>query len=181
MTPATFRLIQASPERIWQLGTLFRSAAALTQWGGEGFRFPLQKGQFLQQLQLPDTEAFVLVNEDDQTVAFGQICDRFNKMHLARLLVLPQFRRRGYSTNLVAALLQVGLQRWPQREASLFVFRTNSTALACYHRLGFQPAPQPATARDDLYFMTLANQACKTLVTSLPLWKVPGDTACQYG
>lgn len=174
------RLVLASPEQLWHLKILFRSAAEVTQWGGEGFRYPLQQRQFLQQLRLPDTEAYVLLNENNQVVAFGQVCDRFDKIHLARLLVLPQFRRQGYSAILVAALLQLGLRWWPQRDASLFVYRNNTVALNCYHRLGFKPAQQPASPRDDLYFMTLPNPACSA-VASLSSSLIPGDSTCQFG
>lgn len=165
LTSASLSLLPARSDQLWQLKLLFRSAAEVTQWGGEGFRFPLQQQQFLQQLQLSDTQAYLLVNADKQPVAFGQICDRFHKIHLARLLVFPQFRGQGLSKQLITALIGQGLQDWPEREASLYVYRNNHIAIASYQKLGFTPAPQPATPRTDLHFMTLNNQHCRVLTT----------------
>ena len=160
MISEAWSLQRADSNHLWQLQSLFRSAAEVTQWGGEGFSYPLQRQQFLQQLLLTDTAAFVLLYNSN-LVAFGQICDRFNKIHLARLLVMPAFRRRGLARLLVAGLLQQGLNLWPQRDASLYVFKSNTIALRSYQRMGFQSGPHPAPERDDLYFMTLPNQACQ--------------------
>lgn len=164
----------ANAKQLWHLQSLFRSAAEVRQWGGEGFSYPLQRQQFLQQLQLPDTEAFVLMNADS-LLAFGQICDRFDKIHLARLLVLPAFRRKGLARSLVAGLLQQGLKQWPTRTASLYVYKNNSMAINSYQRMGFEPGPQPAAHRTDLHFMTLPNQACFALAADASVFINHGE------
>jgi len=177
---APLHLKSATIEQQWQLRTIFRSGAELTQWGGEGFRYPLQRLQFLQHLHLPDTEAYVLVNQQNQVVAFGQICNRFAKIHLARLLVLPAFRRQGIAQQLIAALISRGLRQWPEREASLFVFLDNTAALRSYQRLGFKPETQPSAPRTDLYFMTLDHLQCQNLAaTAAPF--ISGNSVCQFG
>jgi GNAT superfamily N-acetyltransferase len=180
LTQPSLYLKSATIDQQWQLRTVFRSGAELTQWGGEGFRYPLQRLQFLQHLHLPDTEAYVLVNQQDQVIAFGQICNRFAKIHLARLLVLPDFRRQGLSQQLIAALISRGLTQWPKREASLFVFLDNTAAIKSYQRLGFKPATQPSAPRTDLYFMTLDHlQGEKLAATAAPF--ISGNSVCQFG
>lgn len=174
LIPAKLSLQSADAKHLWHLQSLFRSAAEVTQWGGEGFSYPLQRQQFLQQLQLADTEAFVLMNENS-LLAFGQICNRFDKIHLARLLVLPPFRRQGFARSLVAGLLQQGLKRWPNRPASLYVYQNNSAAIRSYQRMGFQSGPQPAAHRADLHFMTLPNLACVALSTEAPVFNSHGE------
>lgn len=162
------QLCLANTEQQWSLADQFNDAAALTQWGGEGFRFPPRRTEFLQRLQLPDTQSYVLLDGQRNTLAFGQICDRFNRLHLARLLVLPPYRGQHLSEHLINALLAAGLQLWPTREASLYVFRNNQPALRSYLRLGFSEATQPGAYRSDLYFMTLSNPASRVLAAKAP-------------
>lgn len=157
------QLCHATTEQQWSLAEQFNDVAALTQWGGEGFRFPPRRTEFLQQLQLPDTQSYVLLDDRQNILAFGQICDRFNRLHLARLLVLPAYRGQRLSEHLISALLAAGLQLWPTREASLFVFRDNPPALHSYLRLGFTETRQPGPYRSDLFFMTLSNSASRLL------------------
>lgn len=166
MNLTTLQFSEASVEQQWQLSSVFRSGAELTQWGGEGFRYPMLRQQFLQQLQLPETEAYALLNAHRQMLGFGQICNRFGKIHLARLLILPPFRRQGYSHRLIAALLRQGLEKWPDRHASLFVYTANQSAIRSYQRLGFEAATQPSAHRSDLYFMTLTNARCRHLAAT---------------
>lgn len=161
------QLSPATDSQQWTLASVFDSFAALTQWGGEGFSMPLKRQSFLQQLQLPDTQSFVLQDARQQMLAFGQLCDRFERMHLARLLVLPPYRGQRLSSVLISELLAEGLRQWPQRAASLYVFRHNQAALRSYQRLGFTQAPHPGPHRTDLYFMTLNNQASHTLAATV--------------
>lgn len=174
LTSPELSLQPAQKTQLWHLQSLFHSAAEIRHWGGEGFSYPLQRQHFLQQLLLPDTEAFVLMHAEN-LLAFGQICDRFDKIHLARLLVLPPYRRQGFVRVLVAGLLQQGLKRWPTRSASLYVYKSNSAAIHSYQRLGFQAGPQPAAHRADLHFMTLPNQACCALAAAAPVFINHGE------
>jgi len=162
------QLCLANTEQQWSLAGQFNDLAALTQWGGEGFRFPPRRLEFLQRLQLPDTQSYVLLDSSQNMQAFGQICDRFDRLHLARILVLPPYRGQHLSEQLIRGLLAVGLQLWPTREASLYVFRNNQPALRSYLRLGFSEAKQPSAYRSDLYFMTLSNPASRVLAAKAP-------------
>lgn len=153
----------------------FRSSAQLQLWGGEGFEFPLTSSRFLQQLQKTDLESFVLVHQQ-HIVAFGQICDRFGKHHLARLLVLPAYRRRGYGTLLLQMLIERAQRINKRLDFSLFVYTSNHNAISLYQKLGFQVTTQPQQHRDDLYFMTLtASQA--TALNQAPLSQAPLNQA----
>ncbi len=153
----------AAADQQLALAEQFDSAQALRLWGGEGFSFPIRRQAFLQQLQLPDTESFVLSDDTGQMLAFGQVCDRFDRLHLARLLVLPQFRGQRLVEQLVKGLLLQGLRYWPRRDASLFVFCENHAAIRSYQRLGFAISSQPGPLRTDLHFMTLSNHLCRQL------------------
>jgi len=160
----TRSVLQAAlPDQIMALQRWLPDQAALDQWGGPGFSFPIRPLQFQQQLYLPRTQSFWLV-EQQQAIAFGQLCDRFERNHLARLLVAPTKRGQGVGKRLIMALMQQAIRQQSTRDFSLFVFRKNQPALRCYQQLGFSFSPQPGDEHPDLYFMTLSwQQAAKRL------------------
>lgn len=142
----------------------FTNLAEVTRWGGEGFHFPLQKHAFLQKLLLPDTQSFVLYRGNQQ-VGFGQLCDRFGRHHLARLLIYPRFRGQGLSQALLQGLLTHALAENKRLEFSLYVFLTNQIAMNSYLKVGFSPAAQPGAVREDLAFMTLPSQQAQSYLS----------------
>lgn len=141
----------------------FNSLQELTDWGGEGFRFPPRRLHFLQQLYKKDSQSFIL-SQPQGPVAFGQICQRFDRHHLARLLVLPHWRGQGLSQLLLLSLLARAEQQDSKKDFSLFVFKHNLRALRCYQSFGFTPAPQPGTPHPGLLFMQLSQTQAKTLL-----------------
>lgn len=160
-------LIELHPATIDDMLALrqhFRSIAEVQRWGGEGFQLPLTSARFMGQLQTADTDSFVL-QKQQVTIGFGQLCDRFGKNHLARLLVFPQFRNQGHGKQLVLELLKRGLTMNPRLDFSLFVYKTNQVALSLYRQLGFVESEQPQHHRDDLFFMTLSADHAKALLT----------------
>lgn len=160
------RLLPADAAALSVLMQQFHSAAALTQWGGEGFSYPIRRQQFLNRLQLKDTRGFQLQDLQGQLLGYGQLCDRFDYHHLARLFILPRYRGQGLAAALITALMRQGLRQQPQRDISLFVFADNLPALRCYQRLGFRSAPHPGEQRADLLFMQLPNLQARQLLLS---------------
>ena len=161
MPDQVYQLKSASIDDCLALRAHFMNLPEVTLWGGEGFHYPLQKHAFLQKLMLPDTQSFVLYRGKQQ-VGFGQICARFGRHHLARLLILPRFRGQGLSQALLQGLLSLAQGQNKRLEFSLFVFLSNEIAMNSYLKVGFTPAEQPGAVRDDLAFMTLSPAQAQT-------------------
>lgn len=170
LVKSNYELGAATIDDCLAISRCFQSTAELSQWGGDGFAFPVNKLQFLHQLHKPDTESYRLTM-GTAIVAFGQICDRFGKHHLARLLVLPGHRGKQLSYVLLLCLMARALQQNPRLDFSLFVFKKNQLAAHCYRQLGFIEAKQPGTSNPDLIFMQLSNQQAKTLLSANP-WQL---------
>lgn len=170
LVKSNYELCSADIDDCLTISRCFQNAAELSQWGGDGFVFPVNKLQFLHQLHKPDTESYRLML-CDTLVGFGQICDRFGKHHLARLLVMPGHRGKQLSYVLLLCLMARALQQNPRLDFSLFVFKKNQLAAHCYQQLGFIEAKQPGTSNPDLIFMQLANQQAITLLSSNP-WQL---------
>lgn len=149
-----YQLKPATVDDCLAISKSFDSLNAITEWGGEGFLFPVQTQQFLLQLHRPDTESYLL-SRQGIAVGFGQICQRFGRHHLARLLILPGARGKGQSYLLIQSLIAKALQQNARLNISLYVFKHNTRALHCYRQLGFVETKQPGPHHPGLYFMQL--------------------------
>jgi ribosomal protein S18 acetylase RimI-like enzyme len=89
-----------------------------------------------------------------ELLGFGQLCDRFERHHLARLVIRPQHRGNGLAKVLIFELIIQALAQ-QRRDISLYVHRHNKVAVQCYSRLGFTAGPPPEQENSRLYFMTL--------------------------
>jgi len=163
MTQHAYQLFSASIDDCLEISRLFRDHTEMTDWGGEGFRFPIQQQQFLLQLHRPDTSSYVL-KQQGKIVGFGQICQRFGKHHLARLIIVPDARGNRLSYVLIVSLICRAIQQNRKLDFSLFVFRHNSQAIHCYQKLGFIISAQPGPEHQGLYFMQLDNEKAALLL-----------------
>lgn len=160
MAKPSFQLREANIDECLALRQHFTNLAEVTLWGGEGYLWPLSKHQFLQKLMLANTQSFIFLR-NQQAVGFGQICDRFGRHHLARLLIFPKFRQQGLAVGLLHGLLLQAQSINKRLDFSLYVFKHNEIAQRAYRKLGFTETEQPESPRDDLIFMTL-NQVAAT-------------------
>lgn len=152
-------LTLSGAEELMQLKSWFHSAEQQHSWGGDDFIYPCTLPVFLQNLCRPGAESYSLLSAETTRpmLGFGQLCDRFDKHHLARLIVNPSMRGQGLAKVLICELMLSGLAQ-EERDFSLYVHRHNSVALGCYRSLGFKLASQPEMENDRLYFMTLATE-----------------------
>ena len=135
----------------------FDDAASVRIWGGPSFRYPWTDDSFRADSRWDSLAGFALRDSSASMVAFGQLYDHLSRIHLARLVVAPQRRGGGIGRRLVSALLAVGRERWPYEEASLYVYRDNEPAVACYRSLGFRSAKFPPVYPElagTCYFLT---------------------------
>lgn len=153
-----FQLTNASHSEMQQLQSWFHSAEQQQSWGGDNFEYPCNPQRFMQQLCRPSTQSFSLTRQaDNALLGFGQICDRFNCHHLARLVIHADYRGQGLAKKLISALI-VTAQTQQNRPMSLYVHRHNRHAVLCYQSFGFKISAPPEQPNDRLYFMTLAGE-----------------------
>jgi [ribosomal protein S18]-alanine N-acetyltransferase len=117
-----------------------RRAAEL--WAGWRVAFPIDPEQLPNQIEFTDTNAFCLV-DSERPVAFGQLVEKASRRgHLARIIVNPHERKRGFGRALVEQLLDVARARRLEC-VSLNVDAANEAAIALYVGLGFTEAERP--------------------------------------
>jgi ribosomal protein S18 acetylase RimI-like enzyme len=120
----------------------FPSRESCQVWGGPEFRFPFTAETFRADSHL-ELASWVLLDGCDLLCGFGQYYLRAGRCHLARLVIVPSHRGRGFGTRLIELLSDGGKTALGVEHCSLFVATANTTAIALYQRLGFARAAYP--------------------------------------
>ncbi len=139
----------------------FPDAHSVAIWGGPGFRYPFTEKTFRDDCRVNEMLSYCLKYKDGAMVGFGQVYDRDDRGHLARLITHPNMRRQGIGRRLIIMLINAAKKSSGYDEYSLFVFRDNVPAYRCYLEMGFvlQKYPDDAPMKDKCYFLTrLADQ-----------------------
>ena len=146
-------MIGLRPYQAQESASLLRwidSEAALVQWAGESFRWPLDQAQLDAYLAgaagTPPTrliwtaiaEAGGEAGEIVGHICLNQIDQRNRKATISRVLIEPQARGRALCTPLIEAVLGVAFDELGLHRVDLIAFDFNRPALACYERAGFR-------------------------------------------
>jgi ribosomal protein S18 acetylase RimI-like enzyme len=114
---------------------------ALHRWAGPSTRCPATPESLWADITHADATAFALESPGHGLVGFGQV--RFREQtygHLARIIVSPHHRGRGFGRILCTALMREASRLHPITAYSLYVFPDNPNAIALYRSLGFTEA-----------------------------------------
>ena len=106
-------------------------------WAGPWVRFPLRIEKLSKDIEFSDNNSYCYKN-DESIVGFGQLLTKENDwLHLARIIVDPIKRGKGYGTLLCVGLIQIATQKG-YKKISLNVYRNNPRAFKLYKKLGFR-------------------------------------------
>jgi len=112
------------------------------RWAGWRVPFPIDSDALPDAIGFEETNAFALV-DGPQLVGFGQLVRKESgRGHLARLIVNPGLRGKGYGEALVRKLLEP-VRTAPFERISLNVDRSNLPAVSVYLKAGFRDATRP--------------------------------------
>jgi ribosomal protein S18 acetylase RimI-like enzyme len=138
----------------------FPDARSVDRWGGPRFRYPFTPESFRDDCRIDDIQTYCLRNSDGTMCAFGQVYDRYDRGHLARLITHPEMRRHGVGKRLIGMLTKAARQHSGHTQYSLFVYKDNEPAYRCYLAVGFvvQEYPEGAPMKDECYFLTRGNE-----------------------
>ena len=107
------------------------------RWAGPKVKFPLSIENLTKDIAFSDNNSYCLKYRKS-IVAFGQLLDKENGyLHLARIIVDPSKRARGYGRWLCNELLKMAAQQG-YHKISLNVYRDNTIALKLYESLQFR-------------------------------------------
>jgi ribosomal protein S18 acetylase RimI-like enzyme len=104
--------------------------------------------------------------DDQSMIAFGQYYPKAGRCHLARLVVAPAFRGRGYGERLIRYLCRSARTDLGLDTYSLYVMQSNEIALRLYERLGFVVTEAPEVLpreNEPILFMVAQGEAASAL------------------
>ena len=119
------------------------SPELLGQWAGSAFDFPFTREQMESHLaDQGDRHVFKVLSPETREpighVELGAINQAHRSARIGRVFVAPEFRGRGYGTRLMREVLELAFDRLHLHRVDLSVFTFNSSAIACYERVGFR-------------------------------------------
>ena len=150
------KLNVATEADIISLMLWFPSERSVDLWGGPRFRYPFTPETFQEDVCWRDMDTYCLVDSSEAMLAFGQIYERHGRINLVRLVVSPDRRGCGIGKQLVRLLMEQGRKSIPRQEYSLYVYKDNHAAMACYAGLGFEENeyPEDDEMADTCIYMT---------------------------
>ena len=89
-----------------------------------------------------DGQAYGLhIDTDTAPIGYGELNpmrSQPDQLWVGHVIVDPVFQRRGYGTRFMAELARLAFEKLKATRLILVVFPSNTTAIQCYHRVGFQ-------------------------------------------
>ncbi len=156
-------LRRARKTEISELMGWFDTATSCTLWGGPSFEFPYTTDTFYRDLKWSSIKSFSWVNDNGKLIGFGQLYEKLGRTHLARLVVNPNYRGKGFGTRLLHNLIEEGARIFSHDENSLYVDHGNTTAISCYQSAGFRSTDRPEEDKgfEDCLFMVLKRDTAR--------------------
>ena len=119
------------------------SPELLGLWAGSAFVFPFTRDQMeLHLADRGDRHVFKVLRPDSGEpighVELGAINHTHRSARIGRVFVAPEHRGRGYGAQLMQEVLEIAFGRLHLHRVDLSVFTFNSSAIACYERVGFR-------------------------------------------
>jgi RimJ/RimL family protein N-acetyltransferase len=112
-------------------------------WAGPSVRFPLVLEHLKEDIHFSEENTFSMINDCGALLGVGQLIQKEkNRLHMARIIVSPKQRCKGFGNRLCRLLIREGRKRYGNINFSLNVYPHNTRAVRLYGKLGFVPGPE---------------------------------------
>ena len=140
----------ARTEDLNTLISWIKDKEACKLWAGPVVRFPLTLEGLTQDIAFSAKNTFAMVNDVGELFGLGQLLEKGNdRIHMARLIVSPPQRAKGFGELLCRLLIDAGTKRFGIVYFTLNVYSDNKTAVKLYQKLGFIPKAGPPNSNTD--------------------------------
>lgn len=127
-------------------------------WAGPGVSFPFTVESLKKDINYSRHNTFSLMDTKDNYIGLGQIIEKEKYLHLARIIISPTHRGKGFGEILCKKLINRGRLKYGDRPFSLNVYSKNKKAQSLYLKLGFTPVNKTPgfSSVSDSVFMILS-------------------------
>ena len=126
-------------------------------WAGPMVRFPLTLENLKQDIEFSPGNTFAMQDAGGELLGLGQLLDKGNqRIHMARVIIAPNQRGKGWGDLLCRLLIDEGLKRFEEVYFTLNVYSDNSNAVKLYHKLGFKAKDAPSESIPDKAVVRMA-------------------------
>jgi len=151
-------LRSAINEDLNRLISWIKDKEACRLWAGPFVRFPLTLGGLKADIKFSEENTFSMINDSGELIGLGQLLEKLNgRIHMARLIVSPTQRGKGFGYLLCRLLIDEGMKRFGKVNFSLNVYSKNTKAVKLYQKLDFKPksAPSDPVGDEEVIYMML--------------------------
>ena len=138
------RLYPATDPDLMELISWIPDWPSCKLWAGPQIRFPLTLAGLKKDMGCHAGNTLSLKNSEKTLLGLGQILKKpEHRIHLARIIVSPEFRGRGLGRTLCRFLMKAAEKKYGLCTFSLNVYIANTHAVSLYQNLGFKQRPSP--------------------------------------
>ena len=150
-------------------------------WSGPDVRFPLVLEHLKQDINFSEENTYSMINERGELLGIGQLIKKEKgRIHMARIIVSPIQRGKGFGSLLCRLLICEGRKRVGEVSFSLNVYSHNTKAIRLYKKLGFKPRPVSPGSRGDEKSMHMILKPGRANKAKQPLPLRKGDSCHRY-
>lgn len=121
------------------IASWINDANACARWAGPDMPFPFAVADLPALCMVHSALSFCLVDQNGALLGFAQCVEKGEGvMRLARVIIAPAQRGRGFAKVLCERVLQSTAQQCAVMAFTLGVYRDNPAAIRCYQQLGFE-------------------------------------------
>lgn len=129
----------------------------LMQWAGPKYAFPLSWEQMKNKIDETDESGIknflfsATIPDTSETIGHIQltIIDRAAGIgNIGSVLIFKKFRNKGFGSEIISEIVKFGFQKKNLNELRLNAFDFNSSAIACYKKIGFEEYAFEKNARE---------------------------------
>jgi RimJ/RimL family protein N-acetyltransferase len=122
-----------------------KSEAAMVQWAGSIFSWPMTQKQLHEQLRAAKGKAPTLypfgLYRGSVLIGYCELAQHNRKSqsaHLSRVIISPKHRNKGFARIMIGPVLKFGFCEIGLNRIALGVFDFNKPAIKCYKNMGFK-------------------------------------------
>ncbi|MBW2439419.1 MAG: GNAT family N-acetyltransferase [Deltaproteobacteria bacterium] len=152
----------AADEDLKTVISWIKDQEACKLWAGPVVRFPLALQRLKQDIAYSNENTFAMQDAAGKLLGLGQFLDKANnRIHLARIIVAPNRRGKGWGGLLCRLLVDEGLKLFGDVSFTLNVYSDNANAVKLYQKLGFKAAAAPSDSIPDEGIVHMALTAAR--------------------